>query len=326
MIMKILIRTKPRPELQKKYGSKNLSRLTAIALLVVVPFLLSACEEVSEAAMPNLVDMTLDEAKDALDNTGVSVNLNYLDVKEDRLVIRDKNWRVVRQEPTPGKIIKKDEIICLSLIKVEDPDMTVKGYKCLNLMKEEAASILSTTTSVPQTTSAPNTTVPTFSGAEYDSAAKQMLTSKDEVLGHTFLQDKSSPKYSNENGFYLYAGTSTGYVPWVRLVIQFTASDWIFWQKFTANVDGVIFTFKFGYSDVERDNNGYSVWERLDTEVSEEINLMLASIAKSNKTVIRLEGSSYSDDRVLTKSEKNAIANVLTVFDGLKKGKLNFSS
>ena len=49
---------------------------------------------------------------------------------------------------------------------------------------------------------------------------------------------------------------------------------------------------------------------------------MLGLIAKSEETVIRLEGTEYRSDRVLTAREKKAIENVLIVYDGLKTGKI----
>jgi hypothetical protein len=318
-------------------------RLPAIFFFLFVPFLISSCEDVLEkriedgleTKMPDLVGLSLDEAKDVIDGIGMRVDLNYLDVKSSRLVIKDKNWKVVKQEPKAGVSIKKMEIICLSLIKLEETTfldlMNECSKKIVELRRlysggddegEIVDSYSPAVTSAPQTTAAPTTTVVTYSASEYDSASARMQTSKDEVLGHVFLQDQSSPTYVDEDGFYLYVGTSVGYEPWLRFKVQYAGSNWIFWQKLTANIDGLIFTVDFKYSDISRDNSGYKVWEWIDAKPSEETLFMLGLIAKSEETVIRLEGPEYRSDRVLTTREKKAIANVLIVYDGLKTGKI----
>ena len=93
------------------WGKMRCLKIAVAILVLFVPFLTSSCAEVSETAMPNLVGLSLDEAKDVLDGIGMKVDLNYLDVKSDRWVIRDKNWKVVKQEPLPDKVIKKNEIV-----------------------------------------------------------------------------------------------------------------------------------------------------------------------------------------------------------------------
>ncbi len=112
-------------------------KLAAAILVLLVPFFTSSCMDISEAAMPNLVGLSLKEAKDVLDGIGMKVDLNYLDVKSDRLVIRDKNWKVVKQEPLPDKVIKKNEIVCLSLIKLEESTFLDLGNRCSNLIIEK---------------------------------------------------------------------------------------------------------------------------------------------------------------------------------------------
>ena len=86
--------------------------------------------------MPNLVGLSLDEAKDVIDGIGMRVDLNYLDVKSSRLVIKDKNWKVVKQEPKADVSIKKNEIICLSLIKLEETTFLDLMNECSNKIVE----------------------------------------------------------------------------------------------------------------------------------------------------------------------------------------------
>lgn len=319
----------------------RIRRSFAAFFLLFVPFLISSCEhapktdDLTETAMPNLVGISLPEAKKLLDSIGMRVDLTYLDLKNSRVVIKDKNWKVVKQEPKAGVTIKENEIICLGLIKLEESTFLDLTNKCANEIRElqrlysgqddegdVPESNSPAVTPAPQSTSAPTTTYVTYSESEYNAASARMQTSRDEVLGYVFLQDRSSPTYVNENGFYIYVGTAQGYEPWLRVRVQYAGSNWIFWQKLTVNVDGVIFDINFRYSDVSRDNNGLKVWEWIDADPSEETLVMIGLIAQSKETIIRLEGSEYQDDRILTSREKKAMANVLIVYDGLKTGRL----
>ena len=65
------------------WGRMRCLKIAVAILVLFVPFLTSSCAEVSETAMPNLVGLSLDEAKDVLDGIGMKVDLNYLDVKSD---------------------------------------------------------------------------------------------------------------------------------------------------------------------------------------------------------------------------------------------------
>lgn len=319
----------------------QIRRSFAPFLLLFVPFLVTSCEHVietedlAETAMPNVVGLSLSEAKKLLDGIGMQVNLNYLDLKSARIVIKDQNWKVVKKEPKAKVTIKKGEIICLGLIKLEESTFLDLTNQCASRIVQlqrlysgqddegDVSETYSPTVNPsPQTTSAPTTTYVTYSASEYNSASARMQTSRDEVLGHVFLQDQSSPAYVDENGFYIYIVTAEGYKPSLRVRVQYAGSNWIFWQKLTVNVDGVIFNNDFRYSDISRDNNGLKVWEWIDADPSEETLFMIGLIAQSEETIIRLEGTEYRSDRVLTSREKKAIANVLTVYDGLKTGRL----
>ena len=316
-------------------------KLSLAFAFLSIPFMISSCEDVdkaakvTEVAMPDLLGLSLDEAKGVLDVIGISVDLIYSDIKGVRFVLKDKNWKVVKQDPKAGVSIKRDETICLSLIKLEESTFLDLTNKCLNEIKERRRlyfgedpvgntddSHSPNVTIAPETTLAPTTSIVSYSDFEYDLAFKRMRFSEDEVLGNLFLEDKSSPAYIDEKGFFAYIAYSSGYQPLLRLKIQYAGSDYIFWNKLTTNVDGLIFAVKFSYWDVKRDVGPYKAWEWVDAVPSDETTQMLDLIAKSEKTVIRLEGSQFSSDRVLSASEKTAIANVLTVYDGLKTGRL----
>jgi hypothetical protein len=151
---------------------------------------------------------------------------------------------------------------------------------------------------------------------EYKAALAQMRITKDEVKGVSWYEDKSSPKYANANGFYLYAGAAKGSNPTLRLRIQYYGDDWLFIEKYFFNVDGKTLTINPGYGDVETDNDT-KVWEWFDTKPNSSELDLIKSIVKSKKAIMRLEGSKYYKDVVISAAQKKALGRVLTVYAGL---------
>lgn len=151
---------------------------------------------------------------------------------------------------------------------------------------------------------------------EYKAALTQMRISKDEVKGTSWYYDKSSPKYVNANGFFLYIGTGKGYTPTLRLKIQYYGDDWLFIDSYFFNVDGKTKSIDPGYGDIETDNDS-KVWEWFDTEPNKSEVELIKSIIKSKKAVMRLEGSKYYKDVTISSTQKKALQRVLTVYAGL---------
>ena len=72
-------------------------------------------------------------------------------------------------------------------------------------------------------------------------ATQKMRVSIDDINNITWYYDKTSPRFSNYNGLYAYIGKSEGSKPWLRLVIQYAADDWLFIEKYTIKVDDQTF-------------------------------------------------------------------------------------
>lgn len=151
---------------------------------------------------------------------------------------------------------------------------------------------------------------------EFKAALAQMRISKDNVKGTIWYYDKSSPKYVNANGFFLYIGTGKGYAPTLRLKIQYYGDDWLFIDSYFFNVDGKTTSINPGYGDIETDNDS-EVWEWFDTEPNKGEVELIKSIIKSKKAVMRLEGSKYYKDVTISATQKKALQRVLTVYAGL---------
>lgn len=151
---------------------------------------------------------------------------------------------------------------------------------------------------------------------EFKAALAQMRISKDKVKGATWYYDKSSPKYVNSNGFFLYIGTAKGYSPSLRLKIQYYGENWLFIDSYFFNVDGKTWTINPGFGDIKTDNDS-KVWEWFDTSPNKSERELIEAIIKSKKAVMRIEGSKYYKDVVISATQKKALQRVLTVYKGL---------
>jgi hypothetical protein len=167
-------------------------------------------------------------------------------------------------------------------------------------------------TPIPDPT--PTQTKPAVSDAEYKSALSKMRVSKDDVKGYKWYFDRSSPKYVNQNGFFIY--TSADSDPTLFLKIQYSGDDWLFIDSYFFNIDGETFEINPSYGEVETDNDS-SVWEWYNKAATAENIEMIQKIIKSKKTVMRLEGSKYYKDVTISQAQKTALKNVLAVYQGL---------
>jgi hypothetical protein len=160
------------------------------------------------------------------------------------------------------------------------------------------------------------TATPAVSDAEFKSALSKMRVVVDNVKNRKFYYDKSSPKYVNANGFHLYAGQVADTDPYLFLTIQYFGSDWLFIKSYFFNVDGQTYEIRPDYGVIETDNDA-DVWEWYNEPATTENIEMIQRIIESKKTVLRLEGTKYYKDVTITQTQKSALKNVLTVYQGL---------
>lgn len=141
-------------------------------------------------------------------------------------------------------------------------------------------------------------------------AVSKMQSKKDSFSEITWYRDRSSPVYTNRNGFFLYFGAESGSKMILRLRIQYFDDDWLFIDSARINVDGEIYNLT-GY-EWERDNDS-SIWEWIDEPLDDRE--MIEAIIKSKKAVIRFDGDQYYDTRTISQAQKTALKNVLRAFD-----------
>ena len=151
---------------------------------------------------------------------------------------------------------------------------------------------------------------------------KRLKLEEDKVWGNKFYYASGFPYYdaygywgADVRSFALpYMGTNGSSV-WLRLVFNYTAYDWIFFETITIAVDGQRYFEVFDYFDVTRDNDWNNIWEYVDVPVNSYEMDILRAIANSNEAIIRFEGDRYYDDVTITAADKKAISEMLLLYE-----------
>jgi hypothetical protein len=214
--------------------------------------------------------------------------------------------------------VKKLGIVLLSLFVIGLVGSLFDGSSGQESSSASDATAAVTIPRLPTTTvqATTTTTQPAVTSKQFKAALSKTSVKKDEVAGKSWYRAKSSPAYVNQNGFFLYIGQDEGSDPYFRFRIQYYGEEWLFIDSFLINVDGAKYEISTSYGEVERDNDA-EVWEWYDVSPSITDLTMLAKISESKKTVVRMIGSQYHKDVVLTSAQKQAINTMLTVYQGL---------
>ena len=154
-----------------------------------------------------------------------------------------------------------------------------------------------------------------------DALLRQMTKEEDKVRGLNFYYPSGFPRYSDgwaadKRSFVLPYMGQEGDRVWVRIIYNYTADDWVFFKKVTIAADDQRFYKSFSYFDVSRDNGGGRVWESMDDDGTNDID-MLWAIANSKEAIVRFEGDDYYRDITIRDSDKEAIRQLLTVYEAL---------
>lgn len=149
-------------------------------------------------------------------------------------------------------------------------------------------------------------------------ATKKMRKKYDDMNGTTWYRDRTSPQYTNYNGFFAYIGDDETSKPWLRLRIQYAADDWLFIEKYIIKVDGKTYTItEEKYGEIETDNGSGGIWEWLDRTVDSDEYEIIKAVANGKNVKIRFVGKQYHKDKTITSKQKLALRNVIDAYEAL---------
>lgn len=148
-------------------------------------------------------------------------------------------------------------------------------------------------------------------------ALKKMKIKYDDIRKITWYYDKSTPESNNTKNIHLYIGKAEAGKPFMRLVIRYSSSNWLFIENYNIKADSTVFTIPTSFGEVKRDNAYDSIWEWYDTKVDKKILNIVNSIIEAKSVKLRYNGQKYFDERTVSQKEKTALKNVLDAYIAL---------
>ena len=138
---------------------------------------------------------------------------------------------------------------------------------------------------------------------------------KDEfdVDGTTWYKPKDAPKYINQNGIYVYFGVREDGVNALRLRIQYTADEWLFFKKVNFSIDGN--PYEYFPNDTETDHGGGSIWEWSDEAIITTSNKeLIKALASSKVAKMKFIGRQYYKIKNITPKQVQSINRTIELY------------
>ncbi|GEM_PF-1030806 len=149
-------------------------------------------------------------------------------------------------------------------------------------------------------------------------ATIKMNKKYDDINEVTWYRDITSPNYVIYNGFFVVIGQSKGSKPWLILVIQYAADNWLFIESYTIKVDGKTYTIsENSYGEIKRDSGSLGIREWLNRQVGATEYEIIKAVAYGKDAKIRFSGKDYREDKTITEQQKLALRNVLDTYTAL---------
>lgn len=131
--------------------------------------------------------------------------------------------------------------------------------------------------------------------------AQYFTEKKDEFSNTKWVEPKTRPRYTNQNGYCMYFSVENGVASNPRFLIQYEADDWLFIQSMIFNIDGDNITFT--PEKMERDNgNGGRIWEWCD-EYAINLESLIKKIAYAKSVKIKMVGRQYYDVKTMSSKQ-----------------------
>lgn len=160
---------------------------------------------------------------------------------------------------------------------------------------------------------------------EQERAMAGMVKDRDDMRGLTVWRDRATPRTVNSRSWVgAYIVERDGQAPYLRMVIYYKASDWLFIERYMVKVDENNHRFlpdDYGADAVERDNGYGGIWEWWDVSAEGARLAFLRKLANASTATVRYDGRQYYHDREISSAERAALKRTLIAFDALVRGK-----
>ena len=131
---------------------------------------------------------------------------------------------------------------------------------------------------------------------------KQYFTEKkDEFSDVKWVEPKSRPKYTNQNGYCMYFSVNNGVVSNPRFLIQYESDKWLFIKNMIFNIDGENITFTSEKMETDCGNGG-RIWEWCD-EYAGNLEPLIKKIAYAKSVKIKLVGKQYYNIKTMSQKQ-----------------------
>lgn len=151
------------------------------------------------------------------------------------------------------------------------------------------------------------------------SLEKYFKKEKDEfdTDSRVWYQPKSSPKYRNQNGIYLYFATKNNIPGNLRLCIQYHADDWLFFKKVSFSIDGKAYDYIPLKTETDCGNGG-RIWEWSDEAITESNDKQLVkALANAKSAKMKFIGRQYHNIKTLSKQQIEDIKRTIELYHAM---------
>lgn len=133
--------------------------------------------------------------------------------------------------------------------------------------------------------------------------------------GGTWYEPKSAPKYTNQNGIYLYFKVDNTGIKNLRFRVQYFADDWLFFQKVRFSLDSA--AYEYIPVRTETDNGDGYIWEWFDESLNFSDKNLIYALANAKSAKMKFIGRQYYGIRTLSKQQIIDIKRTLELYNAM---------
>ena len=131
--------------------------------------------------------------------------------------------------------------------------------------------------------------------------------------GKVWYEPKSAPKYTNQNGIYLYFATQGGKIRPLRFRIQYYAEDWLFFKKVQFSIDGNAYEYVPSRTETDSGDGGM-IWEWFDEALNGGDKELIYALTEAKSAKMKFVGQQYYDIKTITQKQVTNMKRTLELY------------